>query len=272
MIHIDDLAYGYAKQRKIICDINCSLEPGKVYGLLGLNGEGKTTLIKLIAGLLFPRKGSIQINGQESSKRGRDFFDQVFYVSDTSNLPSLNVSEFGKGYGKFYSGFSEQQFADNLQSFNITPHRNLNSLSLGQNRKVHLAFALACNTSVLLMDEPTNGLDIPSKSVFRRLVAKSISDHKIFIISTHQIRDVDNLLDHLLLLKDGSLLLDKNLYDLSQEYRVVHSLTGDEEVVYQLDQIQGTSYLIKNNSGSESALDIEFLFNAFNQNNQDVTV
>lgn len=272
MIRIDALAYGYSKQRKILCDINCSLEPGRVYGLLGLNGEGKTTLIKLIAGLLFPKNGSIKINGRESSKRSRDFFSQLFYLSDTSNLPALNVLEFGRAYGKFYSRFSEQEFTNNIQSFNITLHRKLDSLSLGQNRKVHLAFALACNTSVLLMDEPTNGLDIPSKSIFRKLVAKSISDNKIFIISTHQIRDVDNLLDHLLLLKDGRLLLDKNIDDLSQEYRIVHTLTGEEEVVYQSDQIHGTSYLIKNKSDVESALDIEFLFNAFNQNNQVVTL
>lgn len=262
MVHVNELSFEYRSNR-ILSDLECSLQPGNIYGLLGLNGEGKSTFMKLFAGLLFPKSGTISINSKSSAPRSADYLGQLFYLPDNSCLPALPVWEFARLYGQFYPAFSESDFYHHVKAFDVPRDQNLRKLSLGQNRKVHLAFALACHTPVLIMDEPTNGLDAPSKAAFRKLMAGSIQDDRVYLISTHQIRDVDRILNHLLILKNGQLVLDANLEQLAREYRMVQHVEADDEVIFRQDELFGTSYLIKNQSTTDSNLDVEFVFNAF---------
>lgn len=272
MISIQSLSYSYSKGREILKNITLELIPGNIYGLLGLNGEGKTTFIKLIEGLLIPKQGEILLGNLSSKSRSVKYFDQVFFLPDQSKLPDMKISDFGRIYGGFYSKFNYQEYEKNIYSFNIQGNQQLRGLSLGQHRKVHIAFALACNTPVLLMDEPSNGLDIPSKSIFRKLLAKYMTEEKIFVISTHQIRDVDTLLDHLLILKQGELVMNKSLFELSNEYRITKDLQNDEEIIFQHSELDDPIYLVKNNQKIDKKLDIEFLFNAIVQSNQTISL
>lgn len=266
MLSIKSLSYHYKPNRNILWNINSDLKPGNIYGLLGLNGEGKTTFLKLIVGMLIPKDGTVEYNGHLSSKRASEYLNDVYFLPDHSKLPDLGIEQFGKLYGAFYSKYDHQQFVDCLKEFNIPAENKLKALSLGQHRKVHLSFALACNSAVLLMDEPTNGLDIPSKAIFRKLLTKYINDDRIFLIATHQIRDVDTLFDHLLIMKNGSLVLDENIYQLSNQFKISKSPLDAENAVYVQDDLAGPFYLVKNISGEEAKLDIEFLFNAFTNN------
>ncbi len=263
MLTVNSVSYGYTKKRKIISNISFDLQPGTIYGLLGLNGEGKTTLIKLMEGLLLPKKGDIKFGGINSKDRSGKYFDQVFYLGDTTTLPYLYVHDFGRMYGNFYSNFNYSEFENYLQEFQIDPNSHLSSLSLGQGKKVHLAFGLACNTAVLLMDEPTNGLDIPSKTIFRRLLANCLTPEKTVVIASHQIRDIDQLLDHLLILHHGELILDKSLSDINDQYAITSEINPGDEIIFQTEEVVGNKYLIVNRTEATSNMDIEFLFNAF---------
>nr|WP_313262455.1 ABC transporter ATP-binding protein [Sphingobacterium sp.] len=266
MLTIKSLSYYYKPNKNILWNINTILKPGSIYGLLGLNGEGKTTLLKLIVGMLIPKDGSIEFKGHFSSERITEYFNEVYFLPDYSKLPDLGIEQFGNLYGAFYSKYDHQQYLDCIKEFNIPVSNRLRALSLGQHRKVHLSFALACNSSVLLMDEPTNGLDIPSKAVFRKLLSKFINEDRIFLIATHQIRDVDVLFDHLMIMKSGSLVLDENIYQLSKKLKVSKSTADAEQALYVQEELSGSYYLVHNHSESESKLDIEFLFNAFTNN------
>jgi len=266
MLTIKSLSYYYKPNKNILWNINTTLKPGKIYGLLGLNGEGKTTLLKLIVGMLLPKDGSIEFNGLRSSERIAAYLNEVYFLPDHSKLPDLRIEQFGKLYGAFYSKYDHQQYLDCIKEFNIPISNRLRALSLGQHRKVHLSFALACHSSVLLMDEPTNGLDIPSKAVFRKLLTKFINDERIFLIATHQIRDVDTLFDHLTIMKGGSLVLDENIYHLSRKFKISKSTIDAEQALFTQEELSGPYYLVKNHSENESKLDIEFLFNAFTNN------
>lgn len=266
MLLIKSLSYAYKANRNILWNINTELRPGNIYGLLGLNGEGKTTLLKLLVGMLLPKDGSIEFNGLLSTERSPNYLNDVYFLPDHSKLPDLGIEQFGKLYGAFYSKYNHQQYLDCINEFKIPITNKLRALSLGQHRKVHLSFALACNSTVLLMDEPTNGLDIPSKATFRKLLTKFINEERTFLIATHQIKDIDTLLDHLLIMKNGSLVLDENLYQLSNQYKISKSPADAEHALYVQDDLAGPFYLVKNQSGDEAKLDTEFLFNAFTMN------
>ncbi|SEF40402.1 ATP-binding cassette domain-containing protein [Sphingobacterium lactis] len=266
MLRIQSLSYSYRSNRNILWNITTALQPGNIYGLLGLNGEGKTTLLKNIVGMLIPKDGEITLNGMKSSERTAAYLNDVYFLPDHSQLPDLRIAEFGRLYGAFYSRFDQEQYEQCIREFSIPTDHRLKSLSLGQHRKVHLAFALACNTSILLMDEPTNGLDIPSKAIFRKLLTRFFSEEKAFVIATHQIRDVDALLDHLLIMKSGSLVLDESIYNLSKTYRISHAASDAPQAIYEQEELSGAYYLVPNETNEESKMNIEFIFNAFTSN------
>ena len=266
MLTIKSLSYSYRPKRNILQNINSHLQPENIYGLLGLNGEGKTTFLKLLVGMLLPKEGSIEFEGHFSIERSPEYLNEVYFLPDESKLPDLGIEQFGKLYGAFYSKYDHEQFLACIEDFQIPKENKLSALSLGQHRKVHLSFALACNSSVLLMDEPTNGLDIPSKAVFRKLLTKFIQDDRVFLIATHQIRDVDVLLDHILIMKQGNLVLDANLHQLSTDLVISKTLPPSEKPLYVQEDIRGAYYLLKNPHNEESKLDVEFLFNAFTTN------
>ena len=272
MISITSLNYAYSKKKKILTDISCTLRPGHIYGLLGLNGEGKTTLIKLMAAMLLPNSGQICFGTLQSNKRSAEYFNEVFFLPDSSKLPDLPIEKFGSLYGLFYSRYNHEEYIDYLKAFNIPIENGLSALSLGQQRKVHIAFALACNCSVLLMDEPTNGLDIPSKTIFRKLISKSMNEQKLYVISSHQIRDIDQLLDALLILHQRKLIVNSSLQQLAQSYKISTELQPQEEVIYTEHVFEGHKHLVKSTSNEENPVDIEFLFNAFTHANQPIAL
>jgi len=265
MIQIQDLSYFYLKDKPIINNISTSLEPGKIYGLLGLNGEGKTTLLKLLAGILFPKYGTINLNAINSTQRNKEFYSRVYFLPDQPVTFTLTLDKFISIYSAFYADFSFDFLNQALEDLKLDRKNNIKSLSLGQQKKFHLAFALAANTKYLLLDEPTNGLDIPSKSIFRKLLAKRTDDDKTIIISTHLVKDVENLLDHILILKDGQLVLDMSSIDITAKYKFNYATQNIKESLYAENSIANYKSISDNVMEEESSIDIELLFNAIQQ-------
>lgn len=260
MIAINNLSFHYKKDITIFDNINAALSPGHIYGLLGLNGVGKTTFLKLICGLLFPKTGTVKINDFTPSNREVTFLSDIYFVTDEVDLPPWTIANFLDIYAPLYPNFDASYFDDILTAFQVDRSEKIKSLSYGQRKKVNITFALATNANFLLMDEPTNGLDIPSKTQFRKLMARHVSPDKTIIISTHQIRDIHQLIDHLLILQDSKLVLDESLYELGRKLKFQQGTYAD--ALYSEIGLNGNNNIRSNIDGEESLFNIELFFNA----------
>lgn len=264
MVEFKNASFGYSKNHPIYENINIGLSPGKIYGLFGKNGEGKSTLLRNMCGLLFPTSGNISVNGHEPKLRNPDFLSDIFLIPEDVQLPNLSVKHYVRTYGVFYPNFSENDFYGNLQELEVSESQQIKSLSYGQQKKVLIAFALATHVSTLIMDEPTNGLDIPSKSQFRKLIAASLTDDKTFIISTHQVRDLDNLIDHVLIMNKGKFVLNAGLDEITEKLssKLLPKSQLNEDVIYAEETLGGYATLTKNTTGEYSKINLEHLFTA----------
>lgn len=272
MININKIAFGY-KKKPVFKDFSLSIEKGKVCGLLGKNGAGKSTLLYLITGLILPTKGSIEVKGVDISKRKPSSLRDIFIVPEEFDLPNISLKKYIEINSVFYPQFSQDQLIKNLGQFDMSIHEHLGALSMGQKKKIFMSFALATNTSLLVMDEPTNGLDIPSKSQFRKFIASGMNDEKTILISTHQVQDVDKLLEQIVILDNNKVLLNHSTSDICQKLRFVESFNEDliKQAIYASPSLQGYSLILPNENDEETPLNLESLFNATLSNTESIT-
>lgn len=266
MIDIKELSFSYPGSRHQVYEgLNLSLESDRIYGLLGKNGQGKSTLLYLIAGLLRPKKGSVRFEGVETKRRTPDFLRDIFIVPEEYELPKLSLRQFIAAYKPFYPHFSEEVFRQCLRDFEMPEEPNLKELSMGQKKKVYMSFALAAGTKLLLMDEPTNGLDIPSKSLFRKVVLNNMTEDRTLIISTHQVHDVEQLLDHVVILDESRVKLNASTADLTARYDfgVRQPSEMDDSVIYAEPSLSGNAVIARHTPGApETQVNLELLFSA----------
>ena len=264
MLKISDLAFSYSGNGcKVFNDFSLEFEKGAVYGLLGKNGTGKSTLLYLITGLLHPQQGIVLYKGEDVRRRLPSTLSDMFIVPEEFELPSMSMKQYVKLNAPFYPNFSEGQLKQNLALFGFDENVRLGNLSMGQKKKVYMSFALAANTSLLVMDEPTNGLDIPSKSEFRRLIASNMTDEKTIIISTHQVRDIDSLLDHIVIIDQSSVLLNASNAEICRRLLFAELPMSEptNDALYVQPSVAGNSAILLNEYDEESRLNLELLFN-----------
>jgi ABC-2 type transport system ATP-binding protein len=263
MITIQDLQFSY-KKRKVFNGLSLQLHAGHIYGLLGKNGTGKSTLLRNIAGLLFPDGGSIRVLHHKPGERKPSFLRDIFMVAEEFYLPDLRPELLVKYYAPFYPNFNKQHFDHYLKEFEIPHDNEPQQMSYGQKKKVLISLGLAANTPVLLMDEPTNGLDIMSKSQFRRVMAGCIDDNKCIVISTHQVKDLENLIDRITIIDEGRILFDQTIENITR--RLSFGITFNQEDVqhalYSEASLRGNAVIMANTEGEESKLDLELLYKA----------
>lgn len=266
MIHIENLKYKYQGAKQYVFDgFNLDLEDNNIYGLLGKNGTGKSTLLYLISGLLRRTAGSITIDGVDTSLHRAETLEEIFLVPEEFDLASMTLDAYVRLNQPFYPRFSREILESCLRDFELTPDIHLKELSMGQKKKVYMSFALAANTRLLLMDEPTNGLDIPSKSQFRRVIANNMGDDRTMIISTHQVHDVESLLDHIVMLDRSQILLDASVSDICSKYSFEFRSMGEpaDDVIYAEPSLQGNAVITRRREDEdETQLNLELLFNA----------
>ena len=264
MIQLKQISFGYPGQRSLFNDLSLTLKSGRIYGLLGKNGAGKSSLLRNIVGLLYPNQGHIEVIGCTPKHRQPAFLQQVYFLPEEIYLPALSIPQYVSTRAPFYPAFDKAQFRYFLTELDVPFDQRINSLSFGQRKKVLIAFALACNTQVLVMDEPTNGMDIPSKSQFRRLVTSVLQDDRVILISTHQVRDLDHLIDSVIVLEDSEILLHERLDRISERLRfaTLSSAEEDHRVLYAEPSLQGYTVVMENVEQEESKVDLERLFNA----------
>jgi len=213
MISIQNLKFSYKSYQPVLDGFSLDFAQSGIYGLLGKNGTGKSTLLYLMMGLLRPKEGNVSIDGISAVLRSPEVLSEMFLVPEEYDLPRVSLRQYVKAIKPFYPRFSEELLEKCLANFEMPTDIDLGALSMGQKKKVYMSIALAANTRYLLMDEPTNGLDILSKSQFRKAVIEGMSDEKTVIISTHQVHDVEHLLDHVCIIERNRVLLNESLVE-----------------------------------------------------------
>ncbi len=264
MIQIEDLSFGYSKGIPLFDHLNLSLPAGNIYGLLGKNGAGKSTLLKIITGLLFPIEGKVNVEGFQPQNRYPDFLQEIYLITEEFHLPSIKMARFVQLYSPFYQRFDHDVFNAYIDEFKLVKEQKLSNLSYGQKKKFLLSFGLATDCKLLVLDEPTNGLDIPSKSQFRKILANAIHEDRSFIISTHQARDMENLIDPIIIMEEGKIIFFQDYEQLSRKLAMTKQakLPEDGSLVYSESTFGGYTIVTENKKMEETNLNLEILFNA----------
>jgi len=263
MINVKKLNFSYERRNSLFSDLQTTFETGKIYGLLGKNGVGKTTLLKLISGLLFPQSGEVTINSINASKRHPEYLSQIFLLTEEYDLPSLKIGRYLSIYSKFYPDFDMKVFDENIKAYELSYDKVLTNMSFGQKKKFLISFALATNVPVLIMDEPTNGMDIPSKTIFRKMVASSLDENKLIIISTHQVRDVEGLIDYVKIIENGHIIFDQDYNLIDEKLLATKTEKMPENAFYSAEIFGGFLSLVpKDDKKQVRNIDLELLFNA----------
>ena len=264
MIDINNITFEYLHGRPVLKDFTLSFPQGGVYGLLGKNGTGKSTLLYLISGLLRPSKGEVRVDGLLAQNRQPEMLKEVFLVPEEYDLPAVRLQQYAGVLKPFYPRFSDELLRSCIEGFDLDMDMHLGALSMGQKKKAFMCFALATNTSLLVMDEPSNGLDIPSKSQFRKVIASGMTDEKSVIISTHQVRDIDSLLDHVVIIDGTRVLLNASVKTICDKVYFAEQGMNEptDTALYVQPSVQGNSVIFPNTENEETNLNLEVLFNA----------
>ena len=272
MIDIQQLEFGYTKQNKLFNHLKLNLTEGHICGLLGKNGAGKTTLLKLISGLQFPQSGELKVLNYHSKKREPALLQQLYFVPEQLQSLAYTIDRYHFLYAPFYPNFDEDNFKQNISSFKLDSHQTIRDLSHGQKKKFFISFGLATMTPLLILDEPTNGLDIPSKAIFRTLLAKAATDKRLIIVSTHQVHDVENLIDTIVLVDEGEIILNQSLHHIADKLQFTLADNREDilDCYYSEKTLNGYAVVCKNRSNVESAVNLELLFNAVIANKQSI--
>lgn len=261
MIKTENLTFGYKSRRPVLNNISLELGQGHIHGLLGCNGIGKTTLLKLICGIMRPDSGVVRVDGIDPMMRKPEMFAEILIVPEEFDLPNLSLERYAAMMKPFYPRFDYGSMRHYAEELKVNTEDKLHSMSMGQRKKAYIAFALACNARMLLMDEPTNGLDIPSKSIFRRLLASYVDEERMVVISTHQVADVESLLDNIVILDSEGVALAATTTEICAKLKFGRA-TAESEVLYTETTIAGDMAVMENREGEDTQLNIELLFNA----------
>lgn len=269
MIAFKDVCFSYRRNIPVLSNLSLQIEPGTVCGLLGRNGVGKSTMLYLTAGLLRPRSGQVLCNGYIPSDRQVNFLNDIFIVPEEFDLPPITLDEYVRINSVFYPKFNLDLMHSILEIFALPGNINLGALSLGQKKKAFLSFALACNTSILLLDEPTNGLDITAKRMFRAAITAAMTDDKTIIISTHQVYDVENILDHVVIADNNRILLNRPMIDIQTKLRFGYTQDPEQakRALFSIPMPGGFNVVeFLDNPDRETEVNLETLFELTNSN------
>ena len=265
MITVKQLSFGYTRRRNIFDSLSLELPKGSIVGLLGRNGEGKTTLLKLLYGQLLRRQGELKVLDLDPKHRAVSFLQQVYLLPEEFQVPPISIRSFFDISAPFYPNYDEAVAKELIHTFGLQWDMNLKKISQGQKKKALIAFALSLRVPLLLLDEPTNGLDIPSKGEFRRTVARYTTEEQTIIISTHQVRDLEQLIDRILIMERGSIFCNATVADITERlsFRLITPELADK-ALYSEPSAVGTVGILPSDGSeeSESNYSMELFFNA----------
>ena len=260
MIKVQNLSFSYGAT-PVLKNISLEVNSGNIYGLLGENGVGKTTLLTLLCGLQKPQQGSIEVGGRNPYKRQPSLLSEQFYLADEVAPVHAKAEDFAAETGAMWPRYDHRKFLEILQGFEVDPLQKMDAMSAGQLKKTWIAFALACNALYYYMDEPTNGLDIPSKAQFRKAVTKYTSEDSAIIISTHQVRDLENIIDPIIILDRQDVLVNASMEEIASKLYFDYGMEIKPGALYMEQVPGGCIQVLPNTTGEDSKVNLEALFN-----------
>jgi ABC-2 type transport system ATP-binding protein len=268
MINLNNLTFFYQVKKPVLSTINLQLNKGSVVGILGKNGTGKTTLLHLLAGLLEPGQGEAFVNGFVPFDRNPKFLSDIYFVPETLYIENLSINNYVRAYAPFYPKFDSIKFDRLIDAHKLSKSSKMVDLSTGQAKQMILSFALSTNVSLLLLDEPTNALDIPSKDTFKKLIAAETWDDQTVIISTHQSKDIELLIDHVVIVQEEKIVLNKSISELQDQYNFEKTDSLALKAVLYSQSLFGGYNAILKHQGYDTSLDLELLFYAASEGTQ----
>ena len=270
MIEIRNLDFSY-KHTPVFHNINLTFQAGSIYGLLGENGVGKTTLLKIISGLQQPQAGTCRVDGFTAFDREPQFLQNLVFLPDEVVLPEdTTPTHYVQSLAPFYPNYAYATFLHLMQEMEVDPQRKFKEMSYGQQKKSMIACTLSLGTDYVLLDEPTNGLDIPSKTDFRTLLSKRATEGSTIIISTHQVKDVENLIDPIIILTNDDVLLNADIATITRKLSFDYDNAANPEALFTEQLPGGYMNVCVNRDGRESKVNIEGLFNAVLRNKETI--
>ena len=214
IVKANSLSKSY-KKKIALDDLSLDLDQGKVYGLLGPNGSGKTTLLKVLAGLVKADRGRVSLLGERPSYKTKAF---TAYLPDRYFLiENMTIRETIEMFDDFYEDYDKNFSNKLIEYFNLDPKDTTNSLSKGDREKLNLSLVLARDAKIYLLDEPLDGLDPISIAKITDIIIDKIGENRTFIITTHQINEIENLFDELIFLDRGKVISLEKADDIHDE-------------------------------------------------------
>lgn len=214
IVEINNLTKNYFKKRALD-NISLNIEEGKVVGILGPNGSGKTTLIKILTGLLRQTKGEVLIDGHEIGVYTKSI---VSYLPDRNFLYNwMTIMDAFEFYKDFYSDFDEKKFEELLDFMKLEKSMKITSLSKGMHEKLNLTLVLSRNAKIYILDEPIAGVDPVARDQILDAIINNYNENSAMLITTHLVRDMENIFEDVVFLKDGEIVLTGNAEVLREE-------------------------------------------------------
>ncbi len=272
MIELNNLSFRYGHTFFALRDLNTEI-PSGIHLLLGENGAGKTTLLQIISGLLFPSMGECLIDGCNVALREPSVMERIFFLPEDCVFPAKTINDFARMHSRFYPTFDAGDLDRNLADFGMTGDEPLAGLSLGMRKRANLAYVLALHCPVALLDEPANGLDINAKKSLRQMIMRNCGDEQTIIISTHTVWDLEQLFDGIVVLRHGSLMISKPVYEIAERVAFVTSPGHYPGAWYEEVSMAGyRSIAPRSEDAPETDVDFNLLYSALMGNNADAII
>ena len=257
MVELKNVSFGFNPNKNVIENLSLNLEEGRFYGLLGKNGTGKTTMMKIISGILFAKEGYVNIEGNNPGNRKLETLQEIFMMPADFTFPKMSLEKYVSLYSSFYPKFNKDILDDCLDSF----EKSIDKLSLGKKHKIAVSLAISFGTKLILFDEAANGMDIPTRKMFRKMLMKHIREDQTVVLSTHVVQDIENLLTDIIVLRKGQKAFISSLDDIRSKYSFGIQ-SNEEGAIYSEPCAEGYRVICNNTNNDNTEVSLELLFNA----------
>lgn len=222
LLNVKELNKSYKDSEFTLSDLNLTIRPGEVVGLVGKNGSGKSTLINTLVGNRFPSSGEIEFFDQKATSQNDQYKEYLGVVFDDLRVPhKLDIKRIEKAFSHIYQTWDSDKFNELIQQFELPTNRPVKDFSRGMKMKVAISMALAHDSRLLILDEATAGMDVSGREEVLDILEDYVSEENGIMISSHISEDIETIATKLVFMRDGRIILTEEKEKLLQQYGIV---------------------------------------------------